>query len=373
MAQTPPFKADVVGSLLRPQAFARRAHERAKGEITPRRCAASRARRSRRRWRCSRRSGSKSAPTASSTAATGRWISSSASTACNYRAPSRSSSTTRQGDIEFAPPRLEVHGKLAPHAALAVTISPSSSPSPTAHGPRRRSSRSRRRPSCISAAAAPRSSHKPIPTWTSSSPISPGLSRGDHGALRRRLPLSADRRDQSAVPLRPQAARSRAQHRRGPGQAAGAMCGSSTTCVRDRPKDMVVCMHMCRGNHMSAWVAEGGYDPVAEVVFGELDDRRLLSRIRFAPRRQLRAAALSHRQQGRGARPRHHQEARARSQGRVEAAHRRGGEDRAARAPGLSAAMRLRQHHPGQCVTVEDEKRKLRLVVETAKEVWGTA
>ena len=41
--------------------------------------------------------------------------------------------------------------------------------------------------------------------------------------------------------------------------------------VRGRPQDLVVCMHMCRGNHASAWVAEGGYDPVAEIVFGELE------------------------------------------------------------------------------------------------------
>jgi 5-methyltetrahydropteroyltriglutamate--homocysteine methyltransferase len=33
---------------------------------------------------------------------------------------------------------------------------------------------------------------------------------------------------------------------------------------------MTVCTHLCRGNFASAWVAEGGYDPVAEVLFNEL-------------------------------------------------------------------------------------------------------
>jgi 5-methyltetrahydropteroyltriglutamate--homocysteine methyltransferase len=34
---------------------------------------------------------------------------------------------------------------------------------------------------------------------------------------------------------------------------------------------MTVCIHLCRGNFRSSWVAEGGYEPVAEVLFNELD------------------------------------------------------------------------------------------------------
>ena len=41
-------------------------------------------------------------------------------------------------------------------------------------------------------------------------------------------------------------------------------------CIKDRPPAMTVCTHLCRGNFASAWVAEGGYDPVAEVLFNEL-------------------------------------------------------------------------------------------------------
>jgi 5-methyltetrahydropteroyltriglutamate--homocysteine methyltransferase len=41
-------------------------------------------------------------------------------------------------------------------------------------------------------------------------------------------------------------------------------------CLKDRPAMMTVCTHLCRGNFASAWVAEGGYDPVAEVLFNEL-------------------------------------------------------------------------------------------------------
>src|SRR3546814_18290035 len=33
---------------------------------------------------------------------------------------------------------------------------------------------------------------------------------------------------------------------------------------------MTVCVHLCRGNFKSAWVAEGGYEPVAEILFNEM-------------------------------------------------------------------------------------------------------
>ncbi|HEY1235668.1 MAG TPA: 5-methyltetrahydropteroyltriglutamate--homocysteine S-methyltransferase, partial [Candidatus Binatia bacterium] len=40
-------------------------------------------------------------------------------------------------------------------------------------------------------------------------------------------------------------------------------------CIAERPPNMTVCMHICRGNFRSAWAAEGGYDPVAEILFNE--------------------------------------------------------------------------------------------------------
>jgi 5-methyltetrahydropteroyltriglutamate--homocysteine methyltransferase len=41
--------------------------------------------------------------------------------------------------------------------------------------------------------------------------------------------------------------------------------------IAGRPANMTVCVHLCRGNFKSAWAAEGGYEPVAEVLFNELD------------------------------------------------------------------------------------------------------
>ena len=38
-----------------------------------------------------------------------------------------------------------------------------------------------------------------------------------------------------------------------------------------RPDDLTVAIHLCRGNFRSTWFAEGGYEPVAEVLFNDLD------------------------------------------------------------------------------------------------------
>lgn len=65
--------------------------------------------------------------------------------------------------------------------------------------------------------------------------------------------------------------------------------------LRDRPADLRVTTHMCRGNYRSSWAAEGGYDHVAEAVFGglevdgffcEYDDARSgdFSPLRYLPR-----------------------------------------------------------------------------------------
>jgi 5-methyltetrahydropteroyltriglutamate--homocysteine methyltransferase len=47
-------------------------------------------------------------------------------------------------------------------------------------------------------------------------------------------------------------------------------CRMVNDAIRDRPDDMVVAVHLCRGNFKSAWVAKGGYEPVAEILFNEM-------------------------------------------------------------------------------------------------------
>ena len=43
------------------------------------------------------------------------------------------------------------------------------------------------------------------------------------------------------------------------------------SCISGRPDDLTIGIHLCRGNYRSTWFAEGGYEPVAEVLFNELD------------------------------------------------------------------------------------------------------
>ena len=72
-------------------------------------------------------------------------------------------------------------------------------------------------------------------------------------------------------------------------------CKLVNDAIRDRPKDMTISVHLCRGNFKSAWVAEGGYEPVAEILLNEMkidgffleyDDERSgdFAPLRFTPK-----------------------------------------------------------------------------------------
>ena len=143
--------------------------------------------------------------------------------------------------------------------------------------------------------------------------------------------------------------------------------------VRDRPKDMVVCMHMCRGNHMSAWVADGGYDPIAEAVFGDLDIDGFFLEYdspragNFAPLRYLTGSKVAVLGLVTSKKP--ELESKDLLKRRIDEASRIVPLERLALSPQCGFASTME----GNRVTVDDEKRKLRLVVETAQEVWGTA
>ena len=72
-------------------------------------------------------------------------------------------------------------------------------------------------------------------------------------------------------------------------------CKLVNDSIRDRPSEMVVSAHLCRGNFKSAWVAQGGYEPVAEILLNEMkidgffleyDDERSgdFAPLRFTPK-----------------------------------------------------------------------------------------
>jgi 5-methyltetrahydropteroyltriglutamate--homocysteine methyltransferase len=47
--------------------------------------------------------------------------------------------------------------------------------------------------------------------------------------------------------------------------------GMINQALAARPADMTITTHICRGNFRSTWISEGGYEPVAEVLFGKLN------------------------------------------------------------------------------------------------------
>ena len=142
-------------------------------------------------------------------------------------------------------------------------------------------------------------------------------------------------------------------------------------CIRDRPENMSVCVHICRGNFRSAWAAEGGYDPVSEVLFNEFkvdgffleyDSPRAGS---FAPLRHVprdKQIVLGLITTKTGALERADD-----IKWRIDEAGRYVPLEQLSLSPqcGFSSVVF------GNKITVEDQIAKLRLVVTVATEVWG--
>ncbi|HKM68750.1 MAG TPA: 5-methyltetrahydropteroyltriglutamate--homocysteine S-methyltransferase [Stellaceae bacterium] len=139
-----------------------------------------------------------------------------------------------------------------------------------------------------------------------------------------------------------------------------------------KPAGMTVCTHMCRGNFRSSWVAEGGYDHVAEALFGELavdgffleyDDARSggFEPLRFVPRGKKRVVL------GLVTSKRPALEGKDELKRRIDEAARYLPLEQLCLSPqcGFSSTV------DGNALTIEQQAAKLRLVVETAREVWG--
>ena len=53
-----------------------------------------------------------------------------------------------------------------------------------------------------------------------------------------------------------------------PANLPAAYARMMNAALQDKPSDMTITTHVCRGNYRSTWIAEGGYEPVAERLFG---------------------------------------------------------------------------------------------------------
>ena len=146
----------------------------------------------------------------------------------------------------------------------------------------------------------------------------------------------------------------------------------STRRSRTARRSMAVTTHMCRGNFRSSWVAEGGYDFVAEALFGELAVDGFFMEWDDDALGRLRAAAVRPEGQGRRARPRDDEARRAREHATSSsAASRRRRSTSTLDQLCLSPQCGFSSTVEGNAITEEQQWDKLRLVVETAAEVWG--
>ncbi len=141
--------------------------------------------------------------------------------------------------------------------------------------------------------------------------------------------------------------------------------------VAKKPANMTVCTHMCRGNFRSSWVASGGYEHVAEALFSELnvdgffmewDDERSggFEPLRFVPKNKKVVLGLVTSKKPQ-------LETKDSLKRRIEEASKYVPLDQLCLSPqcGFSSTVE------GNAVTREDQIGKLRLVVETAREVWS--
>ena len=141
--------------------------------------------------------------------------------------------------------------------------------------------------------------------------------------------------------------------------------------IASRPDGMAVTMHSCRGNFQSYWAAEGGYDFVAEALFGELnvdgffleyDDARSggFEPLRFVPKGKMVVLGLVTTKSGA-------LESKDQLKRRIDEASQYVPLDQICLSPqcGFSSTVE------GNSLTFSDEVAKLRLVVETAHEIWG--
>ena len=143
--------------------------------------------------------------------------------------------------------------------------------------------------------------------------------------------------------------------------------------VRERPEDLTVGVHMCRGNAMGKWIAAGGYERIAEksfsslnvdVFFLEFDSERAggFEPLRFIPKAKRAVLGLVSTKIPA-------LEDKSTLKGKIEAAGRFLPMENLSISPQCGFAS----HQTGSALSFAEQEAKLKLVVETAAEAWGEA
>jgi 5-methyltetrahydropteroyltriglutamate--homocysteine methyltransferase len=143
--------------------------------------------------------------------------------------------------------------------------------------------------------------------------------------------------------------------------------------ARQRPAGMTIGVHMCRGNAMGRWIGSAGYERIAERVFGSLETDALFLEfdteraggfepLRFVPKgKRVVLGLVSTKTPA--------LEGRDYLRRRIDEAARLVDLEQLSLSPQCGFAS----HQKGAGLTFADQEAKLRLVVDTAREVWGSA
>jgi len=165
-----------------------------------------------------------------------------------------------------------------------------------------------------------------------------------------------------------EAARSRGDD---PDELPHRYAGFINRVVAQRPPGMTLAVHLCRGNFKSTWAAQGGYEPVAEALLSEMhvdayfleyDDARSgdFRPLRFLPKGKTVVLGLVTTKLGQ-------LEKKDDVKRRIDEAAKYVPLEQLALSPqcGFSSTVH------GNDIAVEAQRAKLQLVVEVAREVWG--
>ena len=143
--------------------------------------------------------------------------------------------------------------------------------------------------------------------------------------------------------------------------------------IANRPAGMTLAMHLCRGNFQSSWIAQGGYEPVADLLFNgigidvyfmEYDSDRAggFEPLRFLPPDKMAVLGLVTSKTG-------ELEDKDALKRRIDAAAQYAPLDQLALSPQCGFAST----EEGNRLTADEQRAKLDLVVQVADEVWGGA
>ena len=165
-----------------------------------------------------------------------------------------------------------------------------------------------------------------------------------------------------------EAARSRGDD---PNELPHRYAGFINRVVAQKPAGMTLCTHLCRGNFKSTWAAQGGYEPVAEALLSEMkldayfleyDDERSgdFRPLRFLPKDKIVVLGLVTTKVGT-------MESKDALKRRIDEAAKYVPLEQLALSPqcGFSSTVH------GNVIAMEAQTAKLRLVVDVAREVWG--